>query len=103
MIPIDHRRAIAISCIRGASTRLAKAELKDLSPSDQKILAGALKKLANVCESLSRSTPLSDDDAAAKLAAVAAVLMNCNGADFKLGAAEITKAAKMFDALSLGM
>jgi hypothetical protein len=103
MIPIDHRRAIATGLIREASARLAHADLKDLSVSDRKMLSGALKKLATVAASLSRTTRPGDDDAAAKLAAVSAVLTNCKGPDFKLGASQLNKAAKIFDDLSQGL
>ena len=104
MIEIDHRRAIAASLIQGAAAMLVKAQLKDLDPSDKTIVPAALKKLASVAKSLSSTNPLGDDDAAAKLTAVATSLMNCNNPDLKRSAcSEVTKAAKIFDALSQGL
>jgi hypothetical protein len=104
MIEIDHRRAIAASLIHDAAAMLVKAQLKDLDPSDKTIVPGALKKLAIVAKSLSSTNPLGDDDAAAKLTAVATALMNCNNPDLKRSAySEVVKAAKIFDALSQGL
>jgi hypothetical protein len=104
MTPIDHRRVIATGLIHAAAAKLANAELKDLSTSEKKIVAGGLKKLATIASSLTRTNPLSNDDAAAKLAAVAATLMNCTDSELKrIANTELTQAAKIFDELSQGL
>ena len=80
------------------------AEGKPLDPSDKKIVAVAIRKLATVARSLCRTVPLDDDAAAAKLSAVATSLMNCNDSDLKRGVyAEVAKAATVFDAMSQGL
>ena len=105
MIEIDHRRTIAQSLIQGAGAIMVAAEAKgSLDASEAQIIRVALKKLANVARSLSSTNPLGDDDAAAKLTAIATTLMNCNDPDLKGGAySEITKAAKIFDEFSQGI
>jgi hypothetical protein len=83
---------------------LVAAELKDLDASDKRIVPGALKKLADVAQSLGGIKPPSDDSVAGKLSAVAIALMNCNEPDLKRRAyAEVTKAAKIFDEISQGL
>jgi hypothetical protein len=83
---------------------LIAVEAKNLDPSDKKIVPVASKKLATVAKLLSSTSPLVDDAAAAKLSAVASSLMGCNDRDLKRGIySEVTKAAEIFDALSMGL
>ncbi len=104
MPQIDHRRGIAKSLIRAAIGLLEAAEAKDLDPSDKKIVPVAHKKLTAMLRSLSSTNPLADDDAAAKLSAVAATLINCNDPDLKRSVhSEVMKAQKIFDAMSQGL
>jgi hypothetical protein len=104
MPQIDQRRTIARQLIHSAFTMLAAAEGKALDPSDKKIVTVATRKLATLARSLSSTAPLDDDAAAAKLSVIATSLMNCNSSDLKRGVyAEVTKAAKIFDAMSQGL
>jgi hypothetical protein len=103
MLQTDHRRAIAKAVIHGAIAMLVAAELKDLDPSDKKIIPVALKKLTSLAQSIVSLKPPSNDSVAGKLSAVALSLMNCNDPVLKGAAhAEISKAAKIFDEMSLG-
>jgi hypothetical protein len=100
-MPIDHMREIAKIHIQSAVAMLVAAGAKNLDPSDTKIVPVAMKKLATVARSLSGTSPIGDDAAAAKLSAVAASLMYCNNRELKRDvSSEVTKAAKIFDALA---
>ena len=83
---------------------LVVVEARHLDPSDKKIVPVAIKKLATMANSLSSTSPLVDDAAAAKLSAVATSLISCNDPDLKRDVySEVTKAAEIFDALSQGL
>jgi hypothetical protein len=104
MPEIDHRRAIAKSLIHDATIMLVAAAAKELEASDKRTVQVSLNKLATVARSLSSTRPLGDDDAAAKLSAVAASLENCSLPELKRGANSLlAKAAKIFDELSQGL
>jgi hypothetical protein len=101
-MPVAPERATAAKLLQSAVAALRKAELKELSPSDRSIVSVALKKLATIARSLSSSNPLSDDDVAARLAAVASALTNCHDKDLKRDIGfEVSQAATIFNVLSL--
>jgi hypothetical protein len=104
MRELDHRRAIAKRLIHDATTILRAAAAKELEASDRRTVQVSLNKLATVARSLSSTRPLGDDDAGAKLSAVADSLRNCSLPELKRGANSLlTKAAKIFDDLSQGL
>lgn len=99
-MPVNHLRTIAKIHIQSAIAMLTAAEAKNLDPSDTQIVPAAIRKLTTIARSLSGTSPIGDDAAAAKLSAVAASLLYCNNRDLKRGvSSEVTKAAKIFDAL----
>ena len=95
---------IAKRLINDASALLVRIAAKQLEASDKSTVQVSLSKLATVARSLSSTRPLGDDDAAAKLSAVAASLENCSLPELKRGAHSLlAKAAKIFDELSQGL
>jgi hypothetical protein len=103
MPEVDHRRGIAKSLIRDAIAMLTAAASKELEASDKRTVQVSLNKLTAVARSLSSTAPLGDDDAAARLSAVATSLENCSLPELKRGAHSLlAKAAKIFDELSQG-
>ena len=104
MPEMDHRRAIAQRLIHDASTILVAAAAKKLVACAKRTVQVSLNKLAMVARSLCSTRPLGDDDAGAKLSAVAASLGNCSLPELKRGAHSLlAKAAKIFDELSQGL
>jgi hypothetical protein len=99
----DPRRRIAKSLISDATTILIAATRKELQASDERTVSVALTKLSRIARSLSSTAPLGDDDAAARIYAVAASLGDCSLTELKRGAHSLlSKAAKIFDDLSQG-
>jgi hypothetical protein len=102
-MPVGHERATAANLLQSAVVALRKAELKELAPSDRSIVSVSLKKLATIARSLNSTNPLSDDDVAARLGAVASALTNCHDKALKRDIGfEVSQAATIFNALSLG-
>jgi hypothetical protein len=103
MPEIDYRRGIAKSLIRDAIAMLTAATSKELEGSDKRTVQVSLNKLTTVARSLSSTAPLGDDDAAARVSAVATSIENCSLPELKRGAHSLlAKAAKIFDELSQG-
>jgi hypothetical protein len=101
-MPVSQERVTAANLLQSAFLALRKAELKDLSPSDKSIVSTAVKKLETIARSLNGLHPLSDDDVAARLGAVASALTNCNDKDLKRDIGfEVSQAAAIFNTLSL--